>query len=307
MSENRETFNIDPQMVNDDFIRKNFNPQEGFVQTEDLVGELSPNKENRKHKKASSAKKKKKPTREEIANANQKIGSFFQAKNGRRKTPKKKNVIDLNENNGNMNKIVEEVCEKKEENEKIEEEGKVTNGGNESIKVETPKLGILSSSTVVPKTKKSKFTKSFVLPDKSEFPWKEKLFVISGKLKITENRKEMNEFLNYWGMVSRSSVSKKTDILIHGHILDDGREYHQSGKYKKAKKFKTIDIYSEEQVDKLFQEFTGFSLEENFNKWNENVEAYPRNLIEEMNEAVEPVELDDDEVERLIGKQFNKK
>lgn len=293
MQQKRETFDIEPEMIQDDFIKKNFGP----VPTEDLVGGDAIDKENLKKKGLSASKKKKRKTKEEIAESNQKIGSFFSAKrNGKRS--KKKEVIDL-ERAEKKKKIIEEVVDPIEPKIKIKEEVKKPETKKDSYK--PPKLKILEKPTILPATK-PKTKGCLKLPKISEFPWKDKLFVISGKLHTTEDRKEMNEFLSFWGMIPRTSISKKTDILIHGHILDDGRNYHQSGKYKKAKRFNT-EILSEEQVDALFLDFTGFSLEQNFSKWNEQVDDYPKNLIEEIgNAGEEAMELDNDEIDLIVGK-----
>lgn len=51
-------------------------------------------------------------------------------------------------------------------------------------------------------------------------------------------------------------MSGKTDYLIAGHKLEDGRETHTSGKYRKAKALGTI-ILDEAGFEKLVREKSG--------------------------------------------------
>ena len=73
---------MDHSKIKDDFIRKNCSEGKGFIRTGNLV-ETSPNKENKK--KGSTRKKK---SKEDIAQSNQKIGSFFSKKGSGRKSRK---------------------------------------------------------------------------------------------------------------------------------------------------------------------------------------------------------------------------
>lgn len=62
------------------------------------------------------------------------------------------------------------------------------------------------------------------------------VIVISGELNHTNDRKEMQSMIITLGGSSPGSVSKKTTLLISGHILPDGRPPDQSVKYREAQK-----------------------------------------------------------------------
>jgi hypothetical protein len=296
--------------VNDEFLKKNY--RNGVLRTEDLLSEPIRNKENKR-----KSSRKKKITKEEIAKSNSKIGSFFQATSSKKKKTKttvKSELIDLVDASSN-NKIVEEVQDEVKilKNNKIVEEiiideeeqkdKKQSNDSNDIYKnYSPPKLKILENQPLeIQKEKKSNisFNKE---PNKEDFPWKDKLFVVTGKLHTSDDRKDLQTFLTFWGMTKRTSVSRKTDILIHGHILDDGRDYKESNKYKKAKKFENILIVSEEGLDKIFKSFTGYSLQENFNKYNENIDNYPKNLYQDCEEEIEFEIEEQEENNDKIGK-----
>ena len=294
---------MDEKKIKDNFIRKNCIDVDnnGTIKTEDLISGISPNKENKKRKKQSSRKKK--LTNQEIAEKNKKIGNFFKKKSNSKKSKSKKiiceEMVDLTNND---NKIIEEIQEQNQENQEnnvITEQKNKLNLCNKKTENEEilsnykpPSMSLLEVEPTKIKPSKIKIKNAFKIPKKEDFVWKDKLFVITGKLNTTEDRKEMNTFLSFWGMIIRTSISKKTDILIHGEILDDGREYHQSGKYKKAVKFGSVKIVSEDIVNNIFNEFTGFSLEENFMKYNEDIENYPKNLYEDEIEDNEDLILD---------------
>ena len=215
----------------------------------------------------------------------------------------KNNKIIIEEQDENQEKSSNKIItESKNKTPKKEKENKMANDD-----YTPPKLSMLEKAPKIKTISKSKIKNSIKIPKKEDFIWKDKLFVISGKLETTEIRDDMNSFLSFWGMIRRSSVSKKTDILIHGFILDDGREYNQSGKYKKALKFKTVEIISENTVDKIFREFTGFSLQENFNKYNENADNYPKNLYEEEVEENEDLVFESTQDHKMGKKGENNK
>ena len=55
-----------------------------------------------------------------------------------------------------------------------------------------------------------------------------------------------------------SAVSGKTNYLIAGHILEDGREVTTSGKYRNAKA-KNIPILTEDLFEQFIQRKSGLS------------------------------------------------
>jgi len=72
--------------------------------------------------------------------------------------------------------------------------------------------------------------------------------VITGKLD-TADRKEVQDKIRELGGLARSGVSGKTNYLIIGSILEDGRQVEEGNKYKKAKKneAKGLKIITEEE------------------------------------------------------------
>lgn len=127
----------------------------------------------------------------------------------------------------------------------------------------------------------------------SNFPLKEKLFVLTGLFSITEDRNRLVEFFDYWGMVKRTSISKKTDLLIYGVKLEDGRDVKDSNKFKKALTFGTLKM-NEQDLDQIFLNFTEFDLKTNFNKFIQNPNLYPQNLYIKDNSSKEYFDLEDD-------------
>ena len=47
-------------------------------------------------------------------------------------------------------------------------------------------------------------------------------------------RERLSAILMDHGARVTGSVSKKTDYLVYGHVLQDGRSYTEGSKYKKA-------------------------------------------------------------------------
>ena len=126
--------------------------------------------------------------------------------------------------------------------------------------------------------------------DPEDFEWCEKSFALTGLFKSNKDRKRIAEVLRKWGMVSRSSVSRRTGILIHGYVLEDGRDVQEAGKYKKAVKFGT-EILSESDVDQKIQAFTGFSIMEHIEALNCPDGVYPHNLLANRKEFGNEVDL----------------
>ena len=67
-----------------------------------------------------------------------------------------------------------------------------------------------------------------------EQPCKDLRYVLTGNFKSTNNRDDIKKLILDLGGSVTGSVSGKTNVLIHGHILEDGREPHESRKYKQA-------------------------------------------------------------------------
>ena len=75
---------------------------------------------------------------------------------------------------------------------------------------------------------------------------KGKIIVLSGEKLIS--KEYLKKLLEKLGAKVTTCVSNKTDFLIHGENLEDGRKYFEGKKYKMAKE-KNIKIY----LDKFFK------------------------------------------------------
>ena len=72
------------------------------------------------------------------------------------------------------------------------------------------------------------------------------------------SREKIAELITNYGARNTGSVSGKTDYLIAGHKLEDGREVTQGSKYSAAKG-KGVPILSEDEFEKFMQQKTGDS------------------------------------------------
>ena len=72
------------------------------------------------------------------------------------------------------------------------------------------------------------------------------------------SREKIAELITNYGARNTGSVSGKTDYLIAGHKLEDGREVTQGSKYSAAKS-KGVPILSEDEFEKFMQQKTGDS------------------------------------------------
>ena len=90
-------------------------------------------------------------------------------------------------------------------------------------------------------TEKEKFEKF----DKHK-PLKGKIIVLSGEMLIS--KEYLKKLLEKLGAKVTTCISNKTDFLIHGKNLEDGRKYFEGKKYKMNKE-KNIKIY----LDKFFK------------------------------------------------------
>ena len=78
-----------------------------------------------------------------------------------------------------------------------------------------------------------------------------KTIVLSGQLLIP--KQYLIIILMNLGAKVVSTISGKTDILIHGNFLEDGRKYTEGKKYKAAKA-KKIKIYSDKEFEKYMSQ-----------------------------------------------------
>jgi len=95
-------------------------------------------------------------------------------------------------------------------------------------------------------------------------PLNGKTIVLTGEMMIDRN--DLTEILIQLGARVTSAVSSKTNILIHGKFLEDGRIFTEGKKYKMAKQNK-IEIYSDEEFEKYMQKLLKRK------KWNMKCEA----------------------------------
>ena len=69
-------------------------------------------------------------------------------------------------------------------------------------------------------------------------------FVVSGTFENI-SRNDLEEFIEAKGGKKTTGVSGKTNYLIIGKAMEDGRDITSGGKYKKAKE-KNVNIFTEE-------------------------------------------------------------
>jgi NAD-dependent DNA ligase len=75
------------------------------------------------------------------------------------------------------------------------------------------------------------------------------IIVVTGEF-MNISRGDLIKFITNKGGKNTGSVSFKTNYLIAGHKLEDGREVFTSGKYKNAKD-KRIKILTEDDFEKM--------------------------------------------------------
>ena len=61
----------------------------------------------------------------------------------------------------------------------------------------------------------------------------------------------MEEFVEKLKGKLMPTVSRRTNFLVLGHILEDGRQPEEGQKYKKAKAFGCTTIYSEDEFEQF--------------------------------------------------------
>ena len=106
-------------------------------------------------------------------------------------------------------------------------------------------------------------TKSTIQNINSNGPLKGKTIVLTGEMMV--NKDDLKLILMNLGAKVTSAVSPKTDILIHGEFLEDGRNYTDGKKYKTAKENQK-EIYSDREFEKYMQKLLK-------HKWNMKKEA----------------------------------
>jgi NAD-dependent DNA ligase len=79
--------------------------------------------------------------------------------------------------------------------------------------------------------------------------------VLSGEFELI-SRPKLEEFIKEHGGRNTSAVSGKTDYLVVGYKLEDGREVTQGSKYSKAKQLGT-GILTEKEFEELIRSRTG--------------------------------------------------
>ena len=80
-------------------------------------------------------------------------------------------------------------------------------------------------------------------------------FVVSGVFDAI-SRDGLEKFIEDKGGKKTGAVSGKTNYLITGHKMEDGREVNLGGKYKSAKA-KNIPIYTEQDFERFIERRTG--------------------------------------------------
>lgn len=88
---------------------------------------------------------------------------------------------------------------------------------------------------------------------------------MTGNFKCTSNREEIKAVIIRLGGQVTTGVSGKTNVLLHGYILEDGREVHESRKYKQAMQKNTL-IVDEEKFSTELQKVTGKNLSQHLGK-----------------------------------------
>jgi len=113
--------------------------------------------------------------------------------------------------------------------------------------------------------KKKKTTKKTSLENLNpNGPLNGKTIVLTGEMMISKD--DLKVILMNLGARVTSAVSSKTNMLIHGEYLEDGRKYTEGKKYQMAKKNK-INIYSDKEFEKYMQKLLKQK------KWNIKNEA----------------------------------
>ena len=113
--------------------------------------------------------------------------------------------------------------------------------------------------------KKKKTTKKTSLENfNPNGPLNGKTIVLTGEMMISKD--DLKVILMNLGARVTSAVSSKTNMLIHGEYLEDGRKYTEGKKYQMAIKNK-IEIYSDKEFEKYMQKLLKQK------KWNIKNEA----------------------------------
>ena len=101
--------------------------------------------------------------------------------------------------------------------------------------------------------KKDKNKKSSKKEEKFDInkPLQGKIIVLSGEMLIP--KEYLKVILLNLGAKVTTAISNKTDILIHGETLEDGRKYNLGRKYKMAKA-KKVKIYLDRDFEKYMEQ-----------------------------------------------------
>lgn len=84
-------------------------------------------------------------------------------------------------------------------------------------------------------------------------------YVLTGEFHCVSNRDDIRKLIEDLGGKVTTGVSGVTNVLLHGYKLEDGREPHESKKYKNALEKKTL-ILSEDEFSNELEKITGKNL-----------------------------------------------
>jgi replication factor C subunit 1 len=133
--------------------------------------------------------------------------------------------------------------------------------------------------------KPQKIAKTSKKPNEGQVsgPLSGKTFVITGVF-TKYNRETLTDLIKEQGGKVTGSVSGRTSYLVHGHILEDGREYHLGKKYIKAKELGT-KIIDEEEINQMLDSYLAQKPDEN----DSDDESENLKTIKPMNNAASPI------------------
>lgn len=110
------------------------------------------------------------------------------------------------------------------------------------------------TSKPVRKAKKTKPAENKTLfSDDKDLPLSDRTVVITGVFESIKDRSAIKECLQSLGAKVTSSVSGKTDLLLYGPELEDGRTYDMGNKYKKATEKGTNTMSEAEFNEEIFK------------------------------------------------------
>ena len=149
--------------------------------------------------------------------------------------------IEISKKKGNNKKkkitIEDEIME-----ESIEENKELTNKKERKKTPKKNKSNELLNTTKRKSTKKSKSPTNEIIG-----PLSKETIVLTGEFSIS--RDKFTNILKNFGAKVTGSVSSRTTILIHGDVLEDGRNFTEGRKYKTAIEKEVENIFSEDDFN----------------------------------------------------------